>query len=87
MKLNGKFQEFKSRKLRVLVVGPTHSGKSSFIDSISSALRDEIVMRAVGGRIAAEEDKEFSSTEKVFHICIFKKMFISYITKCVFLRD
>jgi hypothetical protein len=41
-------------------------------------------MRAVGGRIAAEDDKEFSTTEKVLHICILMKMFISNITKCVF---
>ncbi|XP_053388381.1 uncharacterized protein LOC128551517 [Mercenaria mercenaria] len=63
-KLQDEMSELGDSKLRILVVGPTNSGKSSFIDSISSTLRDDIVNKAVGGRSASWGPEGVSSTEK-----------------------
>ncbi|XP_053404081.1 uncharacterized protein LOC128558524 isoform X2 [Mercenaria mercenaria] len=49
MKLGGELTELGDDVLRVLCIGAVHSGKTSFIDSISSALRDEIYSKAAGG--------------------------------------
>ncbi|XP_060598691.1 uncharacterized protein LOC132752388 isoform X2 [Ruditapes philippinarum] len=54
-----------NKTLRILVVGPTGSGKSSFIDSIASALCNEITFKAVGiGSACAMSDNATSATQK-----------------------
>jgi Ni2+-binding GTPase involved in maturation of urease and hydrogenase len=68
MKVGGKLLELHDDVLRVLCVGPVQSGKTSFIDSMSSTLRDEIYMKATRGCTAAEKYKDghlVSTTDKV----------------------
>ena len=66
MKIGAELAELGDEVLRVLCVGPVHSGKTSFIDSISSALRDEIYTKATGGHAAGKkyEDENLVSTTK-----------------------
>ncbi|XP_060589010.1 uncharacterized protein LOC132744342 isoform X2 [Ruditapes philippinarum] len=67
MKIGAEFEELGDNVLRVLCVGPVYSGKTSFIDSISSALRDEIYSKATGGYATGRKPKDGhleSSTER-----------------------
>ena len=58
--------ENENKTLRVLVDGPTGSGKSSFVDSILSTLCNKIVFEATDmGAACALADSTVSSTEKV----------------------
>ena len=58
--------ENENKTLRVLVVGPTGCGKSSFIHSISSTLCNEIIFDTTDmGAACALVDSTVSNTEKV----------------------
>jgi GTPase SAR1 family protein len=72
MKIGAEFEELGDNVLRVLCVGPVYSGKTSFIDSISSALRDEIYSKATGGYATGRKPKGghfVSTTERVSNLC------------------
>lgn len=58
------------KKLRALCVGPVNSGKTSFLDSINSALEGEISTRASKGFVAARKHdiRSKSSTEQFLMI-------------------
>ena len=78
--------ENENKTLRVLVVGPTGCGKSSFIDSISSTLCNDIIFEATNMDAACGfTDSTVSTTEKVTNysfplfpsINCFRKLLIS----------
>ncbi|XP_045216545.2 uncharacterized protein LOC123566471 [Mercenaria mercenaria] len=61
--IHEKLSELENKKLRILVVGPTYSGKSSFIDSVLSALQDDIDGKAEGACLASAQLDGVSSRE------------------------
>ncbi|XP_060589018.1 interferon-induced protein 44-like [Ruditapes philippinarum] len=73
--LSERMLPFEGRNLRILLVGPVESGKSSFIDSVQSALRSKIVLNTNTGSAGAMTDNPVSTTEK------FKLYNIEYVDK------
>ncbi|XP_060575667.1 interferon-induced protein 44-like [Ruditapes philippinarum] len=65
--LSEKLTPFDDRNLRILLVGPVDSGKSSFIDSVQSALRSKITADA-SIRFARTTPENLSSTTEKFKL-------------------
>lgn len=55
---------FDGRVLKILLVGPVASGKSSFIDSVNSAIQNKIVVHASIGSATVTAENPLSTTEK-----------------------
>jgi septin family protein len=71
--LSEKMTPFDDKNLRILLVGPVDSGKSSFIDSVQSALRNKITADA-SIRFARTTPENLSSTTEKVSLHIFMRV-------------